>query len=147
MTPDDLVEMEAIKRLKYRYVRSLDQKRWDDLAECLIPDATAAYGGGAYSFTGRDEILKFLRESLGPTMITMHQVHQPEIELTSATTATGTWGLEDRVIMIDHKLTLRGAAFYSDSYVKLDGEWKIAHTGYERVFEEMEPRSDKITLT
>lgn len=147
MTPDDLVEMEAIKRLKYRYVRCLDQKRWDELADCLLPEATAAYGGGAYSFTGRDEILGFLRESLGPTMLTMHQVHQPEIELTSATTATGTWGLEDRVIMIDHKLTLRGAAFYRDRYAKVDGEWKIAHTGYDRLFEEMEPRSEHIRLT
>lgn len=147
MTPEDLVEIEAIKRLKYRYVRCLDQKRWDELAGCLLPDATAAYGGGAYSFSGCDEILAFLRESLGPTMITMHQVHQPEIELTSDTTATGTWGLEDRVIMIDHKLTLRGAAFYTDRYSKLDGEWRIAHTGYERLFEEMEPRSDSIRLT
>lgn len=147
MTPDDLVELEAIKRLKYRYIRTLDQKRWDELAECLTPDATAAYGGGAYSFDSREEILQFLRDSLGPTMITMHQVHQPELELTSATTANGTWALEDRVIMVEHKLTLRGAAYYTDRYVKVDGDWKIAHTGYERLFEEMEPRSDKIKLS
>jgi hypothetical protein len=147
MTPDDLVELEAIKRLKYRYVRALDQKQWEELGSCLLPDATAAYGGGAYSFAGRDEILQFLRDSLGPTMITMHQVHQPELELTSPTTATGSWALEDRVIMTDHKLTLRGAAYYSDRYTKIDGQWKIAHTGYERLFEEMEPRSDQIRLS
>ena len=147
MTPDDLVELEAIKRLKYRYIRTLDQKRWDELGECLLPDATAAYGGGKYSFDGREQILQFLGDSLGPAMITMHQVHQPELELTSATTATGTWALEDRVIMVDHKITLRGAAYYTDRYVKVDGDWKIAHTGYERLFEEMEPRADTIKLT
>jgi hypothetical protein len=30
---------------------------------------------------------------------------------------------------------LQGAGFYSDEYVKVDGEWKIKHTGYERTFE------------
>jgi hypothetical protein len=147
MTPDDLVEIEAIKRLKYRYIRCLDQKRWDELAECFVPDASAAYGGGTYSFDNRDAIVQFLRDALGPQMITMHQVHQPELELTSPTTATGTWALEDRVIMVEHKLTLRGAAYYTDRYVKIDGEWKIAHTGYERLFEETEPRSDHIKLS
>jgi len=29
MTPADLVEIELIKRLKYKYMRCLDQKRWD----------------------------------------------------------------------------------------------------------------------
>jgi len=32
MTPQDLVEIEAIKRLKYRYLRCLDLKLWDELA-------------------------------------------------------------------------------------------------------------------
>ncbi len=31
MTPDDLVELEAIKRLKARYLRLLDLKEWDEL--------------------------------------------------------------------------------------------------------------------
>ena len=43
---DDLHEIEAIKRLKYRYMRCLDQKRWAELAECFTEDATTAYGGG-----------------------------------------------------------------------------------------------------
>jgi hypothetical protein len=30
--------------------------------------------------------------------------------------------------------------------VKVDGEWRIKHTGYERVYEEMEPRSGDIKL-
>ncbi len=32
MTPDELVEIEAIKRLKYAYSRCLDTKAWDELA-------------------------------------------------------------------------------------------------------------------
>jgi bile-acid 7alpha-dehydratase len=147
VTPDDLVEMEAIKHLKHRYIRCLDQKLWDELGECLVDDATSSYGGGKYSYKGRDAILAFLRESLGPSMITMHQVHQPVIELLSPSEATGSWALEDTVIMVDHNIDLRGAAYYTDRYVKVDGEWKIAHTGYKRLFEEMKPRTEGIKLT
>ena len=38
----DLRELEAIKRLTYRYIRCLDLKRWDELQECVVEDATAA---------------------------------------------------------------------------------------------------------
>ena len=149
ITPDDLVEIEAIARLKHRYVRCLDQKRWDELAACFTDDATSSYGGGDYSFTGREAILEFLRESLGsPQMVTMHQVQQPEIDLApDRASAVGTWALEDRVIMVEHGLTLRGAAYYTDRYVKVDGEWKIKSTGYKRTYEELEPRAKDITLT
>ena len=42
MTPEDLVEIELIKRLKYKYARCLDQKLWDEIAECF----TAGRGRG-----------------------------------------------------------------------------------------------------
>jgi hypothetical protein len=68
----------------------------------------------------------------------MHHGHHPEIELTSETTARGTWYLEDTVFFRDADMVLRGAAFYDDVYVKQDGRWKIRSTGYERTFEVME---------
>ncbi len=68
MTPEDLVEIEQIKRLKYRYLRCLDQKLWDELTECFEPDATASYGGGAYVRDGREAILEFISTSMGPKM-------------------------------------------------------------------------------
>ena len=60
-----LQEIEAIKRLKYKYMRCIDRKEWDELEECFTDDATAAYSGGKYSYTGRDAILKFLSEAMG----------------------------------------------------------------------------------
>ena len=80
-------------------------------------------------------------------MVTSHKVHQPEIDITGPDTATGTWGLEDVVIITDHGLEIRGAAFYSDKYVKVDGEWRIRHTGYRRLFEEIGPRPADLKLT
>lgn len=138
----ELAEIEAIKRLKYKYLRCVDCKLWDELAKCFTPDATTSFSSGKYSFEGVDAIIHFLRKGLDPTMISMHHGHHPEIELTSDTTAKGTWALEDYVIMTELNISLHGAALYHDEYVKIGGEWKIKHTGYERVFEEIWNRAD-----
>ncbi|HVN50109.1 MAG TPA: nuclear transport factor 2 family protein [Acidimicrobiales bacterium] len=141
MDVDQLIEIEAIKRVKYRYIRCLDQKLWDEMATCFTDDAVALYSGGKYRYEGRDAILEFLSRSMGAdTFHSSHRVHQPEIDLTSATTATGTWAMDDVVVMTDWQLTVRGAAFYTDEYVKVDGGWKISSTGYKRTYEEIQPR-------
>jgi len=144
---DDLHEIEAIKRLKYRYCRCLDEKRWQELEQCLTKDATSSYSDGKYSFTDRAGIMSFLREALGlASRISSHRVHQPEIDFTSPTTATGIWALDDVVIETDAGVTIRGAAFYRDEYVKVGGEWKIKSSGYTRIYEEMESRADTPSL-
>jgi SnoaL-like domain len=143
MTPADLVELEAIKQLKYRYLRCLDQKLWDEIAECFTEDAAAAYSGGKYSFDGREAIVDFLRRSMGAeTFLSSHRVHHPELELRSASEATGVWALEDVVIEEKWGVTIRGAAFYTDEYVKQGGRWRIRRTGYKRTYEEIQPRKD-----
>jgi hypothetical protein len=143
VTPEDLVEIELIKRLKYKYMRCLDQKLWDVVGECFTPDATASYSGGVYAFEGREAIVEFLRTSMGATtMLTSHRCHHPEIDLdASRAGAKGTWAFEDVVILTDLGVTVQGAAFYEDRYVKEDGTWRIAHTGYRRTFEELVPRA------
>ena len=77
-----LEEIEAIKQLKYRYMRCIDQKLWEEMESCFTPDATSSYSGGKYAFDGRDAIMKFLTESMArPTFLSSHRVHHPEIEL------------------------------------------------------------------
>ena len=148
MTPEDLVEIEAIKRLKYRYARLLDTKDFDALNELFVKDATASYSGGQLSYEGRDAIVGFLRTALGSTtMLTSHLVGQPEIELTGPDTASGTWALQDMVIIAEQGTEIRGTAFYEDRYVKLGGSWKFLHTGYRRVYEEMGPRPTDLKIT
>jgi len=148
MTPDDLVEIEQIHQLKYRYVRLIDTKRWDELAELFTEDVTASYGGGATTLDGRAAVMDFLSTSMADeTMLTSHKVHQPEITLTGPATATGVWALDDVVILGSLGLTVRGASFYDDRYAKVGGAWRIAHTGYRRVYEEIEPRSPDVRLT
>jgi hypothetical protein len=107
---DTAAELEAIRRLKYAYFRTLDLKQFDDLGALMTEDVTG--------------------------MVTEHHGHHPEIALTSATTADGTWYLQDRVIVPAADLEIGGTAFYADRYRLTDEGWRIAHTGYTRVFEE-----------
>jgi hypothetical protein len=86
--------------------------------------------------------MEFLRTAMGSeAMLTSHRCHHPEIDVVDGTSATGTWALEDVVILRDMDLTIRGAAFYEDVYRKVDGRWAISHTGYKRTYEEIFPRS------
>ena len=147
MTPDDLVEIEAIKQVKYRYFRFLDLKMWDEMIDLFVPEATCAYSAGAYSYEGRDAIVADFRKSMGrETFLSSHKAHHPEITLNGDDTATGIWSLEDWVIDMQWGLDIRGAAFYTDDYVKRDGEWKILRTAYKRVMEELSPRSGRTGL-
>lgn len=142
-TVDDLLDLEAIKRVKYAYLRCLDQKLWEEMATLFTEDAVASYSGGRYTYEGRDEIVAFLVRNMGAeTMHSSHRCHHPEIDLTGPDTAVGVWALEDVVVMTDWELTVRGAAFYTDEYRKVDGQWKIARTGYKRTYEEIQPRGN-----
>ena len=142
---NELIEIEAIKRLKYKYLRCVDSKKWDELAECFTEDATSSFSSGAFSYNGRDAIIAFLKEGLPRTRISLHHGHQPEIDITGDT-ATGTWALEDYLIDTEGNWSLRGAAFYHDEYIKTDGKWKIKSTGYDRIFEEFWSREDSPSL-
>jgi hypothetical protein len=134
--------VEAILRLKHAYLRLLDTKRFEELGELLTEDATAAYADGRHTYRGRGEIVDFLRRVLGdPARVTMHTGHHPEIDLEGEDEATGTWYLEDRVIVHAADWELHGTAVYRDRYRRQAGRWRIAHTAYERIFEEQRRRS------
>jgi bile-acid 7alpha-dehydratase len=143
-----LEDLEAIKRLKYRYWRCLDLKRWDELASCFTADATVDYGGGAYRFQGVDAIMRFLRESLGTDTgaLGFHHGHHPEIDLEGPTAARGIWALDNYLFNAGRKRGVRIAAYYDDRYAKVAGAWKIAHTGYTYVFHEEWSRDDTPSL-
>jgi len=134
---DEAAELEAIRRVKYAYFRTLDLKQFDELGSLLSEDATASYEDGKTRLEGRSAVVGWLSEVLGdPGIVTEHHGHHPEITLTSDTTAEGTWYLQDRVIVPAADLEIGGTAFYADRYCRTKAGWLIAHTGYTRVFEE-----------
>ncbi len=139
---DTAAELEAIRRLKYAYFRTLDLKQFDELGELLTEDATASYGHAGGDLEGRNAIVSWLREVMSdPGMVTEHHGHHPEITFMSDTEAHGTWYLQDRVIVPAADVEIGGAAFYEDRYRRTNEGWRIAHTGYTRVFEERRTHS------
>ena len=145
-----LEDIEEIKQLKHRYLRCLDTKQWDGLAETLCEDATTSYADGEYSFEGREKIVGFLKATPladKDGLIGVHHCQQPEIELTGPASARGTWALYNYLLHKKEGMGLRLCAFYHDEYEKVEGQWKIKSTGYERVFEETWKRSDIPSLT
>jgi hypothetical protein len=146
----DLAALEEIRRLKYRYLRCVDLKLWDEIADVFTADATVDYGtralGEPIKLRGREEIVTFLRKSLGPGIVTVHFASQPEIDV-DGVTATGTWSFEDTVIATEFRVVIKGAAFYEDRYARgEDGRWRISHTGYVRTYEVMMSLDDVPSL-
>ena len=146
----DLVAIEEIRQVKYRYLRCVDLKLWDEMEAVFTPGASADYGthaaGRDLSLRGRDEIIGYLRENLGPEIITVHRCGQPEIVI-DGNAATGTWSFEDTVIATKFRVLIKGAAFYEDTYERGDdGRWRISHIGYTRIYETMNSLDDTPSL-
>ncbi len=129
-------DIEAIKKLKAKYFRCVDKKLWEEMETVLTEDAVADYGMGIELLQGRKAIMEFLKKNLArDSMISVHQGHNPEIEITSDTTARGVWVLNDRLI-IQTIATLNGWRYYEDEYVKVNGEWKKKSTKITNILEE-----------
>ncbi len=131
-----LLEIEAIKQLKARYCRLLDTKDWQAwralFHDDLLSDTSEA---GGKLIRGADEFVAFTRKGLR-SQATVHQVHAPEIELTSATTAHGVWALED-VVRFAPGVNLRGYGHYTETYEKVDGDWLITSSRLTRLREDV----------
>jgi hypothetical protein len=126
-------ELEAIRQLKARYCRFLDTKDVESWRGVFTSDVVvtldmAASIAGADPMTapalaGVDNFVPMVMGSL-EKVATMHHCHTPEIALTSDTTATGIWAMEDLLIFGDGR-ELHGAGHYHETYEKQDGTWRI----------------------
>jgi len=126
-------DLEAIKQLKARYFRLMDTKDWEAMrrevfAHDVVVD-TSSSGGGVIA--GAAPFVAFLREAIGD-VVTVHHGHMPEIELTSATTATGIWAMED-MLRWPNGMELHGYGHYRETYEKVDGAWRIKSTTLTRL--------------
>jgi uncharacterized protein (TIGR02246 family) len=116
-------DIEAIKQLKARYFRTMDTKDWDAMRRVFADDVvvdTTPSGGEVH--VGADVFIAYISKHLA-TIVTVHHGHMPEISLTSPTTASGIWAMEDRVQFPGRDLN--GFGHYHETYEKFDGEWRI----------------------
>lgn len=133
-----LLAVEAIKQLKARYCRYLDTKDWAAWRALFTDDfvSDTSQAGGKL-IVGADDFVAFTRRGIGrPFQATAHQVHAPEIELTSATTARGVWALQD-VVHFGPGVNLVGYGHYYETYAKVAGQWLITSSKLTRLREDI----------
>jgi hypothetical protein len=133
-----LLAIEAIKQLKARYCRYLDAKDWSAwraiFTDDFVSDTSEA---GGKLIVGADDFVAFTRRGIGrPSQATAHQVHAPEIEMTSATTARGVWALQD-VVRFGPGVTLVGYGHYHETYQNTAGQWLIKSSKLTRLREDI----------
>ena len=120
-----LEDIEAIKKLQHRYWRCITKGLWDEVADCFTQDGVADFGPDR-KFQGKNAIVRFYKELMAP-VFSLHvpQGHSPEIEITSETTARGTWQVDMSNVEARTNKASRVGAMYDDVYAKEKGEWKI----------------------
>jgi uncharacterized protein (TIGR02246 family) len=124
-------DIEAIRQLKARYFRLMDTKDWDGMRQVFTDDVvmdTSEAGGSVIA--GADAFMAFLREAIGE-VVTVHHGHMPEITITSPTTATGVWSMEDMLRWPDTEM--HGYGHYHETYAKAGAEWRIATSKLTRL--------------
>jgi hypothetical protein len=114
-------DLEEIKKLKARYFRGLDTKDWDLYRSVFADDMVFTFLGTGDVVEGLDEFMDYARSL---NMTSVHHGHMPEIELTSPTTATGIWSMEDHVRWVDGYET-HGYGHYFETYEKVEDSWRI----------------------
>ncbi|WP_395307399.1 nuclear transport factor 2 family protein [Mycobacterium sp. AMU20-3851] len=124
---------EAIRQLKARYCRLLDTKDYEAWKKVFAPDVVVkldmaisvggADGQTAPPLNGLEEFLPVVLGGVEHAQ-TKHHVHTPEITLTSDTTASAIWAMEDLLLFPDGS-ELFGAGHYHETYENRDGDWVI----------------------
>ena len=124
-----MTAIEDIRRLKARYFRCLDTKDWDGFRDVFAADAEMDMrpeAGERGLVHGNQAIADFVHGVVGDVE-TVHHGHMPEIDLTSTTTATGIWAMEDllRWPAGGPFGSMHGWGHYHETYTKEGGSWRI----------------------
>ena len=123
-TADELTDIEQIQQLKARYFRLMDTKQWTQWGEVFTDNATVQATSLiiTINWQGKAQIVSQNSTFLALAK-TVHHGHMPEITLTSPTTATGIWAMEDRLEF--PLVAYHGWGHYHETYEKVNGQWKI----------------------
>lgn len=152
-----LLAIEEIKQLKARYFRLMDTKDWTGMSTIFtadgvldarsvfsvdgVPDEAPAAESRNWLYEGGQTIVDFIRDAAMGT-VTCHHGHCHEVEVLSNTEAKGVIAMEDRVFKrIEGKPVwqFRGCGHYHESYRKVDGAWRIAHSRITRIYIDFTP--------
>jgi hypothetical protein len=134
-----LVAIEEIKQVKAKYFRGVDTGDSALVRSILAEDCVLDYRGCCVDpVTGTDHLPQMSASVLtsrkqfadgglrAAGIVSVHQGHNSEIEITSGTTATGIWSMTDRLHMPPGApfSLLTGYGHYHETY-ELTDRWRI----------------------
>ncbi len=123
----ELTALHDIRRLKAQYAFFLDTKNWGGFRRLFTDDLVGKFGEGP-EITGGDRYVELAAEA-AQAATTIHQFHEPVLELTSATTATASWPVLAYLHFPDRSQpTTQNYGHYHERYRLTDDGWKIAST-------------------
>ncbi|MDB5702345.1 MAG: hypothetical protein JWL66_2544 [Sphingomonadales bacterium] len=147
---EQLVAVEAIKRVKAAYFRCMDRREWTEFATLFTDDAVFDVRGALEipkpdedyeepPITRVDAIVDYVRTGLTP-LISVHYGHMAEIDIVDANTARATWPMHDMLIAPPGAPfhIFRGWGHYWETYRKTNGRWQIATLRLRRLYVETE---------
>ena len=128
-----LIATEEIKQLKARYFRCMDTKDWAGFEQVFAADAVMDMSSEMRDQTtrggitrGAAQIAAMVRTVVGP-VVTVHHGHMPEIDITSPTTASAVWAMEDKLRWPEGSSVraMHGYGHYHETYERTDEGWRI----------------------
>jgi hypothetical protein len=142
-----LAAIEEIRQLKAKYFYGYDHKDWTFWRdEVWAPEGRLEVPEMGRNIEPREAMIEWVIER-SMKQSSVHHGHMPIIEITSDTTATGIWAMEDRLYRdkdhpdYDDASFIIGFGHYHETYVKLGVGWRIRSTRltrlravYEKVF-------------
>jgi hypothetical protein len=127
-----LEDLEAIRRLKSRYLNACDQQDPERAKNCFADGEVLIDMGHVGVFRHRDEFAALYKAAgCHPYVLDMHHGGNPEIELIDETHAKALWSLDYRNINTRDKSVTFLSVIYHDEYAKIGGEWKITKSQSE----------------
>jgi ketosteroid isomerase-like protein len=129
LPPAHLAAAEEIRQLKGRYCAAVDSKDWRGLRNVFADDCVLGPMRGV-SFADADAFVAWISDSLAEGAVTVHHVHNLQIEFLSPTTARGRWRLEfwnwwdNQIVDGGH-----GYGDYWEYYRLVQDGWRISGFG------------------
>jgi bile-acid 7alpha-dehydratase len=131
-----LKDIEEIIQLKYRYWRCVHSGLWEGVGDCFAKDAVCEFMP-EFQMQGREAIVQFFKDRVNPiTKLVVLHGHNPEIEITSGSTARGRWQLDNIRIEAATNAGSRMGNAYVEEYTKDEGKWKIKSSKVAYLFRE-----------
>jgi hypothetical protein len=148
-----LLAIEEIKQLMARYFYGYDHKDWVYWRDQVwAPEGRLEVTELDTVVSPRDAMIEWVAAQ-SADQVTVHHGHTPIIEITSDTTATGIWAMED---LLWRSLKnpahgdvsfIHGWGHYHERYVKLDVGWRILSTRLSRLRTEYHSTGGAVTVS